>query len=378
MFIEVPHSQITIIPPKCFGEQATISAVDNNHPQYTWNFYTGESTSSQVNLHGATYQNFVSWNNSDTAHRVSVMITNEWGCMSPIGIDTVYEPAVPTYDFSIHADTCALGKGALFIIPNDEISFFWLDENNGPVTGMDFDSAYNLAAGNYPIELSYLSPNLHHYAYYISTFGTANCYDTAIFEIPTIGLLNADFNISADILIDELVVPNGNVTFINTSDYDDVRKRCEWHFDDGTTLKSCDELIEHTYTEAGCYSPFLIIMNRELPECRDTARLEMCINIENPSLIEVPNIFSPNGDGINDYFQVKAQTLQSFNAQIINRWGNVLFTWTDWETYEAGWNGNTTESSKASPGVYYYVIYAKGIDGYEYSLYGVFHLMREE
>jgi hypothetical protein len=33
---------------------------------------------------------------------------------------------------------------------------------------------------------------------------------------------------------------------------------------------------------------------------------------------------------------------------------------------------------KASPGVYYYVIYAKGVDGYEYNLYGVFHLMREE
>jgi gliding motility-associated-like protein len=378
MFVEVPQSQITTIPPKCKGEQATISAVESNHPHYTWNYYSSSSITPQANEYGGAYLNLVSWNNTDTAHRISLIITNEWGCMSPICIDTVFEPSTPSYDFLIAADTCAIGKGALFIAPNDDISFFWLDENNGPAQGEPFDSAFNLAAGNYPVQISYLSTNLQHYAYYINTFGTANCFDTAIFEIPTIGLLEAQFNISTDVLIDELVAPNGNVTFINTSDYDDVRKRCEWHFDDGTTLKSCDEIIEHTYAEAGCYFPFLIIMNRELPECRDTARLEMCINVENPSLIEVPNIFSPNGDGINDYFQVKAQTLQSFNAQILNRWGNVIYTWTDWETYEAGWSGYTTDNSKASPGVYYYVIYAKGVDGFEYNLYGVFHLMREE
>ena len=74
--------------------------------------------------------------------------------------------------------------------------------------------------------------------------------------------------------------------FINTSDYDDISKRCEWHFDDETILKNCDPIVEHIYTESGCYNPFLIVMNRDLSECRDTAILQTCINVDEASKIE--------------------------------------------------------------------------------------------
>jgi gliding motility-associated-like protein len=184
-------------------------------------------------------------------------------------------------------------------------------------------------------------------------------------------------SISADIVLEDLVAPNATVIFLNTSDYDDVSKRCEWHFDDGTIVKNCDELIEHIYTEAGCYEPFLIVMNRDLPECRDTARLETCVFVDNASKLEVPNVFSPNADGINDFFQVKAQTLRTFSGVIVNRWGRTVFEWTNWEDYEAGWDGKLSGGTDASPGVYYYVITAEGMDDAPYEIQGALHLMRE-
>jgi len=190
-------------------------------------------------------------------------------------------------------------------------------------------------------------------------------------------MIDAQMEIAASIDLENLVAPNAVVTFLNNSIYDDVRKRCEWNFGDGTKLKNCDPMVEHTYTKSGCYEPFLIVMNRDLPECRDTARLSACIQVDDESMIEVPNIFSPNGDGINDFFQVKARTLKTFTGQIVNRYGKVVYTWENWQDYEAGWDGNLEGGSKAAPGVYYYIIKASGWDDKEYNLQGVLHLMRD-
>jgi gliding motility-associated-like protein len=376
-FAEIPQSQTTIIPPKCFGESATIASIDTIHPQYTWNFYNGIVNSSNLNQLNASYASLVNWANSDSIHLISLIVTNEWGCLSPINIDTVVEPNIPDLNSIIISDTCALSKGGINLENNEDISYFWINENIGPEYNSPISSVSNLPSGEYLLLQSYLTTNIENYAYYLQTFGTANCIDTISFEIPTIGMLVADFDISADIIMEELVAPEATLIFVNNSEYDDVSKRCEWHFDDGNILKSCDELIEHVYTESGCFNPFLIVMNRDLPECRDTAFLEYCINVENMSNLEIPNIFSPNGDGFNDYFQVKAVSLKDFNGKITNRWGRTLFEWSDWETYTAGWDGKISTGNEASPGVYYYLIKATGIDGYEYERNGAFHLMRE-
>jgi gliding motility-associated-like protein len=278
----------------------------------------------------------------------------------------------------IIADTCNLGKGGLLF--NDvsvSTSFYWTDTVYGPPAGTALTQVYDLPAGIYDIATVYLTPNLVHYNYYISVFGNPNCRDTVPYEIETIGMIDAQIEVSAEVLLESLVAPEANVIFFNNSDYDDVRKRCEWHFDDGTVLKNCDQMVEHVYTTAGCFNPFLIVMNRDLPECRDTAFLEACVFVDNASKIEVPNVFSPNGDGINDFFQVKAQTLRTFSGIIVNRWGRSVYEWENWQDYEAGWDGTLSGGTKASSGVYYYVIKAIGHDDQEYTIEGALHLMRE-
>jgi len=379
-FARVPNSDITIIPPKCFGEPATIAAVEDSLAKYTWNFYTGILDSSVNNIqHGARYLNFVRWTGKDTIHRISLVAESSLGCQSPITVDTVYEPSIPDFDHIIVNDTCLLGKGG--IIFEDTLGsnvFFWLDPDYGPNPGDAVTAVYNLPEGDYRVATSYMSPNIQHYEYYSITFGTTNCLDTLTYTVDPIGVIQAIIDVDPQMIYEELVAPNAKAIFINRSDYDDIRRRCEWHFDDGTApQKTCDSIVEHIYTKSGCYEPFLIVMNRDLPECRDTARLDHCILVEEKSEIEVPNIFSPNGDGVNDFFQVKAQTLKEFKGVITNRWGRKVYEWTDWETYEAGWDGNINGGSKASPGVYYYEIKATGFDGNIYEEQGILHLMRE-
>jgi gliding motility-associated-like protein len=377
VFARIPTSNIEIIPPKCFGEPASIKADEDTLQQYTWNFFGGSIQSSNYNDLNGQYENFVFWNSEDTLHRISLIATNFWGCQSPITIDTVYEPAIPDFDVTIVLDTCMLGKGGLiFNDTNSNNSFFWLDTVFGPSPG-PITTVYNLPTGEYDIRTSYQTANMTHYSYYLATFGNANCVDTLVYEIEPIGMIEAIIEISTATDMGELVAPEATVIFLNNSIYDNVGKRCEWHFDDGTTLKNCDLQVEHIYTESGCFNPFLIVMNRDLPECRDTAYLETCIPIDDASELEIPNVFSPNGDGINDFFQVKAQTLRSFNGMIVNRWGRTVYEWTNWQDYEAGWDGKINGGSDASPGVYYFVIKAVGMDDQEYEEQGPVHLVRD-
>lgn len=375
VFARIPQSETTVIPPKCFGEEATIAAQDVDLTQYSWNFYSGNVNSILENTSGGTFLNMVSWDDNEESHIFSLLTTNLWGCQSPISIDTIYEPVIPNFGITITSDTCLMGKGGLIFNETENNSFFWMDSLHGPTYGGAFTQVYNLPAGIYQVSTSYLTPNIENYAYYLSTFGTANCIDTLYYQIEPIGLIDAEMLVSADIILENLVAPEANVVFINNSEYDDVSKRCEWHFDDGIVLKSCDDMIEHTYIDPGCYSPYLIVMNRDLPECRDTAYLDACIFVDNSSKLEIPNIFSPNGDGVNDYFQVKAQTLRTFSGIILNRWGRTIFEWTDWTEYTSGWDGKINGKSNASPGVYYYIIKAEGLDGTPYDEHGAFHLM---
>lgn len=85
---------------------------------------------------------------------------------------------------------------------------------------------------------------------------------------------------------------------------------------------------------------------------RDTIQVERITLSE--SVTNVPNVFSPNGDGMNDSFKVDGNYLERFKMEIFNRWGQLMFESTN---PLLGWNGGLDNSgSKVPDGTYYYVI----------------------
>ncbi|MCO6495243.1 MAG: gliding motility-associated C-terminal domain-containing protein [Bacteroidetes bacterium] len=66
----------------------------------------------------------------------------------------------------------------------------------------------------------------------------------------------------------------------------------------------------------------------------------------------VPDAFSPNNDGLNDTYGVSASYLESFDMQIFNSWGELVFRTND---YNVRWDG-TFENKKCKMGVYIVVI----------------------
>ena len=66
----------------------------------------------------------------------------------------------------------------------------------------------------------------------------------------------------------------------------------------------------------------------------------------------IPTAFTPNDDGINDVFLVRGPTLSSYNLQIYNQWGGLLFAS---QNQTEGWNG-WSNGQEVSCGTYTYMI----------------------
>ncbi len=103
-------------------------------------------------------------------------------------------------------------------------------------------------------------------------------------------------------------------------------------------------------------------------------RVKAQINIRKSSL-EVPNVFTPDNDDINYYFQVKAVSLRTFEGYIYNRWGELVYEWSNWQDLEAGWDGTLDRGTKATPDQYLYTIKAEGLDGQSYFVKGIINLL---
>lgn len=111
----------------------------------------------------------------------------------------------------------------------------------------------------------------------------------------------------------------------------------QWSFGDSTTISTDQNPLPHTYADTGSYQVMLITTNQF--QCVDTA-FETVV-IEPDFMFYIPSAFSPNGDGLNDYFICKGLFFTDFELRIFDRWGNLIFTSTD---VNIGWDGKSNKT----------------------------------
>ena len=88
--------------------------------------------------------------------------------------------------------------------------------------------------------------------------------------------------------------------------------------------------------------------------CKDTVTVSKTFKDDNCNNIFIPNVFTPNGDGTNNFFTVKAVNYKSYHMVIYDRWGLRLFETTDVNTH---WNGKAHNTGGDCPdGTYFYII----------------------
>jgi len=154
--------------------------------------------------------------------------------------------------------------------------------------------------------------------------------------------INLDNLLTAAFTAPNEVCPKNVIAFINNS----IGNIVSYHWDFGDGTSSMDQNpSKHLFPdtrEATSYSVQLIIQDQM--GCQDTAteqitRLQTCN-------ISVPNAFSPNGDGKNDYlYPLNAYNTTNLEFQVFNRYGQLVFETRDWtKKWDGRMNGHPAET----------------------------------
>ena len=116
-----------------------------------------------------------------------------------------------------------------------------------------------------------------------------------------------------------------------------------------TIVFNKDRVFRYTFENAGDYK-VLLVVNDAQSICTGSDGVAVKIDTTH---IFIPNAFSPGSSiGVNDEFKITFGSIISFRASIYNRWGNLLYQWTD---PTKGWNG-MVNGKYVPTGAYFVVV----------------------
>ena len=208
-------------------------------------------------------------------------------------------------------------------------------------------------------------PGTHTITYsYTSQFGCSNTItdEVIVYAVPVV-----DFTATPMIGLEPL-----DVDFENNST---GATNFAWDFGDGNTSSSSNSVVTHTFLEFGSYT---VSLTAEENGCGDFMTVTVQVNI-NPITYDIPNVFTPNSsDDVNAFFQLinpmGFHRIEEFELLILNRWGNVLRTY---ENFDFGWDGKDESGNDVPEGVYFYKLNMRSMVGELFDNHGFFHLIRE-
>jgi|TARA_B100001964_G_scaffold187923_1_gene209101 gliding motility-associated-like protein len=287
---------------------------------------------------GTGVYNYI-WNNGSSNSSISVgqgyyhlTIDDGTGCLARDSI-TITEDAPPTATISGGGSMCDDGSEL-------NISFDY--------TGLlPWDLSYTDGTNNFNQD-SILSNNFNFNTlvegdYTIDTVTDLNgCVATInglaqvlIFPIPNPVLSPGDTSIYIG---QTLILSTGNYAFYN------------W-FNDEDSLLGISQQIEVSQEDA------YYVWVEDANGCTDISEFVFVSLLPKTELF-VPTAFTPNGDEHNDLFVIQGRFIKSFQIDVVNRWGEVLFTSNSIEKY---WDGKY-EGNAIMQGTYYYNITIVGQD----------------
>lgn len=271
---------------------------------FTWNF--GDNTPEVITDTARQTHPFA----SEGIYTVSLTLTDTNYCNAPETRSIQLRVAANVVAaFTVQDSSCAPFVANFDNISKGGVTFNW-DFGDGTTSTDAYPTHTYAQPGRYPVRLEAFDPN------------TCNQrHDTTIF-ITVMPPPVAQFTYQPN-----KPVENTPHMFTNQST---GAAHYRWDFGDGNT--SAEVNPTYQYLRTGTYEVCLIAYTEF--GCTDTACQQVSA-IVNP-LYDVPTAFSPNGDGVNDIWEVKGFGVIHYDMKVFNRWGQLVFQSND---MKLGWNG---------------------------------------
>ncbi|MBL7791095.1 MAG: gliding motility-associated C-terminal domain-containing protein [Saprospiraceae bacterium] len=244
-----------------------------------------------------------------------VILTDQQGCDSVIVVSVLALPA-PTFSLSGTASCPNNGTGTIRVANvAGNGPFEYSIDGNTFQTGADFAG---VEAGDYVVVVQ----------------DANGCISENTIDVPTLESLT----LSAE----EFTLPCNELQIdISVNILSGLVGQIDYLWDNGDTT------AVRSVTAAGVYA--LEVSN----DCETVSQnVEVVPEVKGKlGIFYIPNVFSPNSDGINDLFQVftgEGVQVEQFQLNVFDRWGNMLYSSED---YTAGWDGDY-RSKAMNPGVY--------------------------
>lgn len=299
-----------------------------------WNWTFGNGNSSTLENPQNTYV-FAG------TYTATLAITDEYGCTD----DTVFQDYViingPSGDpgWLIVGDIC-----------NPEYQFFV--ENQVGVTNVEWD----LGNGEIIMDTSmfnYVYDTTGNYIPFATISDDNGC--AIPYQLPPINVLlnELDAYFTASMTEGEV---SEIFTFDDGSTYTaNPIVSWEWDFEESVVVNNTDENIDNYWNFPGYHDVILTVYDAD--GCSDSYTIQVLITAN----FNIPNVFTPNGDNVNDLFTLDFDVFDGYDITILNRWGNPVHK----EEGAQGtllWDGTDMQNVPCVEGVYFYVLRGKLYD----------------
>jgi trimeric autotransporter adhesin len=306
---------------------ATISGTPNG---------TFTSMPAGLNMNAQTGQIIL---NGSTPGTYAVMYSTNGAC-----------PNTDTLSMAIYANPVA-NAGSAMVLPCNATSISLNGSGNGSFN-------WTTSNGNIVSGANTASPSVSQPGLYTMTLTDNNgCTASSAVNV-TMGTITAAFNSS----IVSGTAPL-DVAFTNASN---GATNYIWQFGNATTSTQVNPST--TFASGGMYQ---VILFAQAGTCTDSA--SVYILVDDDLQLTIPNIFSPNGDGINDQFFVSGIGVKDVEGVIFNRWGEKVYSFQGLNT---GWDGKNLKNEVSSDGTYFLLLKVTGTDGKLYDRQASIQLMR--
>lgn len=258
------------------------------------------------------------------------LILSEAGCADTAGFFLEVLPR-PDAEF-VHSQAAGCPPLAVSFLETttDGIARIWDFGDGSPVSNQPDPTWVYTEPGEYPVRLVAIAPG--------------GCADTAEglrvrVESPPV----ADFNALPD-LPTRLYLPRAEIELRDAS-----LGALTWRWELGDGRQFAERNVRYVYATEGEY--FVTLQVENAAGCRALVRKGPIVVL--PPDLFIPNVFSPNSDGVNDRFRIEYEGDQPFFLEINDRWGASVHTT---RNKLPGWDGRDARDRAVSAGVYFYRI----------------------